>query len=233
MAIVRGQRSNDFCFTQLKQSCSNGTFSGLTAQTYTFTATDASGCTKTTTATVGQPTAIVITPTITNVRCFGEGNGGIAVSFSGGTGAITHTASSNVGTRNTTNPYYGLTAGIYSFTATDATLTQALANDMAGNEMAVNLTFSTGKVTGGEFAIYQNQPNPVAKETTIGFNLPNETQAKLTIMSMDGRVVKVIKGQYKAGYNTITLDKFDLKTSGVFYYRLETAEHSASKKMID
>ena len=111
-------------------------------------------------------------------------------------------------------------------------LTQAVANDAAGNEMNVNLKFNTGKVAGGEFALYQNQPNPVANETTIGFNLPKDGQARLTITAVDGKVAKVINGNYKAGYNTITVNKSDLNASGVFYYRLETADHSASKKMV-
>ena len=114
----------------------------------------------------------------------------------------------------------------------NSALTQAIANDVAGNEMNVNLKFNTGKVAGGEFALYQNQPNPVANETTIGFNLPKDGQARLTITAVDGKVVQVINGNYKAGYNTVTVNKSDLKASGVFYYRLETADHSASKKMV-
>ena len=114
----------------------------------------------------------------------------------------------------------------------NSALTQAVANDVAGNEMNVNLKFNTGKVAGGEFALYQNQPNPVANETTIGFNLPKDGQARLTITAVDGKVVKVLNGTYKAGYNTVTVNKSDLNASGVFYYRLETADHSASKKMV-
>ena len=114
----------------------------------------------------------------------------------------------------------------------NSALTQAVANDVTGNEMNVNLTFNTGKVAGGEFALYQNQPNPVAGETTIGFNLPKDGQARLTVTAVDGKVVKVINGDYKAGYNSVTVNKSDLNASGVFYYRLETADHSASKKMV-
>ena len=111
-------------------------------------------------------------------------------------------------------------------------LTQAVANDATGAEMNVNLKFNTGKVAGGEFALYQNQPNPVANETTIGFNLPKDGTARLTVTAVDGKVVKVINGDYKAGYNTISVNKSDLNATGVFYYRLETADHSASKKMV-
>ena len=114
----------------------------------------------------------------------------------------------------------------------NSALTQAVANDATGTEMNVNLKFNTGKLVGGEFALYQNQPNPAANETTIGFNLPKDAQARLTVTSIDGRVVKVMIGDYKAGFNSVTINKSDLGTNGVFYYRLETAEHSASKKMV-
>ncbi|MBL7815632.1 MAG: T9SS type A sorting domain-containing protein, partial [Saprospiraceae bacterium] len=114
----------------------------------------------------------------------------------------------------------------------NSALTQAVANDAIGNEMNVHLKFNTGKVTGGEFALYQNQPNPAANETSIGFNLPKDGQARLTITTIDGRVVKIVNGEYKAGYNNISVNKSDLNASGVFYYHLETADHSASKKMV-
>jgi hypothetical protein len=42
----------------------------------------------------------------------------------------------------------------------------------------------------------------------------------------------VKNGDYKAGANQITLTKGDLNASGVMYYRLETADFSATKKMI-
>jgi hypothetical protein len=45
-------------------------------------------------------------------------------------------------------------------------------------------------------------------------------------------VIMVKKGDYKAGYNEININKSDLNASGVMYYRLETPEHTATKKMI-
>ena len=99
----------------------SGTFSSLTAQTYTFTATDASGCTKTTTATVTQPTAVTFgTPTVTNVTCNGGNNGSVVVSATGGTGAITYSISPIIGTQSPNGTFSGLTAQTYIFTATDA-----------------------------------------------------------------------------------------------------------------
>ena len=59
--------------------------SGLAAGTYSVTLTDASGCIKTGSATVTQPTAITVTPTITAVSCYGLTTGAISLAISGGT----------------------------------------------------------------------------------------------------------------------------------------------------
>ncbi|MBL7815888.1 MAG: T9SS type A sorting domain-containing protein [Saprospiraceae bacterium] len=114
----------------------------------------------------------------------------------------------------------------------NSALTPALANDAMGNEMNLRLAFDTGKVSGGEFALYQNQPNPMANETTIGFNLPKDGSARLTITATNGKVVKVINNTYKAGFNSISIQKSDLGANGVYYYRLDTETHSSTKKMI-
>ena len=111
-------------------------------------------------------------------------------------------------------------------------LTPAVANDAQGTEMNVSLKFNTGAVKGGEFALHAATPNPVATETNIGFVMPKDGAAKLTIYTVDGKVVAVKNVDAKAGLNNVTVTKSDLNASGVMYYRLETADHSATKKMI-
>src|SRR5204863_227172 len=97
------------------------TFNNLTAQTYTFTATDAAGCTATTTAIVTQPTAVSFAaPAVTNVTCNGGNNGKVVVSASGGTGAITYSINPNGGTQSPSGTFNNLTAQTYTFIATDA-----------------------------------------------------------------------------------------------------------------
>jgi hypothetical protein len=113
-----------------------------------------------------------------------------------------------------------------------SSLTPAVANDAQGTEMNINLKFSTGKVAGAEFALYQNTPNPVATETSIGFNMPKDGAAKLTVYNVEGKVVLNRNIDAKAGLNNVTINKSELSVSGVLYYRLETSEFSATKKMI-
>lgn len=94
------------------------TTSGLSAGTYTVTATDATGCTATTTATIEEPSALVFTAgTVTDVTCNGGNNGAIACGgITGGTPGYTYSWSNG----STTCPVNGLAAGDYTVTITDA-----------------------------------------------------------------------------------------------------------------
>jgi hypothetical protein len=114
----------------------------------------------------------------------------------------------------------------------NSAITLAEGYDAAGNAMNVTLKFNTGKVAGGEFALYQNTPNPVALSTKIGFNLPKDGQAKLTVYTAEGKVLSVINNGYKAGYNEISINKSDLNATGMLYYRLDTQDNSSTRKMI-
>ncbi len=89
--------------------------SGLVAGTYNVTVTDSKGCTTTASATLTQPTAIVLTPTPTHINCFGQSTGAINLAASGGTGAFTFAWSDGPTTQNRS----GLAAGTYVVTATD------------------------------------------------------------------------------------------------------------------
>jgi len=88
---------------------------GLVAGTYTVTVFDALGCTKTGSATVGQPTDLSLSWTINTVSCFGGNNGAINLTTTGGTPAYTFAWSNFATTQDLT----GLVAGTYTVTVTD------------------------------------------------------------------------------------------------------------------
>jgi hypothetical protein len=83
-----------------------------------------------------------------------------------------------------------------------------------------------------EYALYQNEPNPFRDYTTIGFELPRSMSASISIYDLTGKVVKVIEGDYPAGYNTVRLNSKDLLSGGVYYYHLSAGEFTASKKFV-
>ncbi|MDO9188068.1 MAG: PKD domain-containing protein [Bacteroidia bacterium] len=95
-----------------------GTVSNLQAGTYTLTVTDSNECTATTTAIITQPIALAIGITgQTNVStCFGDNNGAITATASGGTPTYTYSWMPGSATTSTIS---NLTAGTYTLTLSD------------------------------------------------------------------------------------------------------------------
>jgi len=114
-------------------------------------------------------------------------------------------------------------------------VTKAEAYSLSNNRMDVALRFNnngTSTISGVGFELYQNQPNPFVNKTFIGFHLPEATEARLSIFDETGRMVFTQSGAFAKGYNTISVDRALISTTGVLYYTLETATDSATKKMI-
>ncbi|GAA4461368.1 hypothetical protein GCM10023093_05900 [Nemorincola caseinilytica] len=87
-----------------------GSYTDLSAGSFSYTVTDANGCTSVASGTIAQPAAaLTASATATNIHCNGENNGAVLVSASGGTTPYS-------GTGDIT----GLSAGSYSYTVTDA-----------------------------------------------------------------------------------------------------------------
>lgn len=99
---------------------------GLTAGAYTFTVTDALGCTATTTVSVTEPPALNAATTGTNVLCNGGSDGAISVSASGGTPGYTYLW---LPSNSTSSTLTNVAAGCYTVDVTDAngcTITQSV-----------------------------------------------------------------------------------------------------------
>jgi hypothetical protein len=92
-----------------------------------------------------------------------------------------------------------------------------------------NANGSTLATTG--FELLQNTPNPAKGFTNISFNLPEATEATLTISNAEGRVIRRLSQEFAKGFNTVTLQRAELE-AGILFYQLDTPMHSATKKMI-
>ncbi len=114
-------------------------------------------------------------------------------------------------------------------------ITKAEGYNSKGEREEVALRFNengSSIITGVGFELYQNQPNPFVGHTSIGFNLPAAATATLTVYDESGRTIFTQKGDFAKGYNAIPVERSVLNTSGLLYYKLETATDMATKKMI-
>ena len=96
-----------------------------------------------------------------------------------------------------------------------------------------NLTtsaFDLNKSTG--FVLGQNYPNPAFNETNIEFEINNPAKIKLSFFDITGKLAENPVHQfYDAGKHKITVDLSNFK-QGIYFYRLETEENSATKRMV-
>ncbi|WCM41012.1 glycine-rich protein [Flavobacterium sp. CBA20B-1] len=99
---------------------SNGMMSNMATNlnvgNYTVSITDANGCKTTASVSIAQPTALAITGTATNISCFGQNDGAITVSASGGTAPYSYSWSNGQSGTSLSS----LAKGTYTVTITDA-----------------------------------------------------------------------------------------------------------------
>ena len=82
-----------------------------------------------------------------------------------------------------------------------------------------------------KFSLEQNYPNPFRSETVIRFTLPGKTNVKLSLYDIQGRLVRtLVNGSRDKGTHAVTVNSTTL-TSGLYYYKLESENFSAVKKM--
>lgn len=121
--------------------------------------------------------------------------------------------------------------------AVSSSITRAEAYDLTEAKTDIALRFSG--VNGNQtianvgFELYQNQPNPFLEKTVIGFHLPDAAEVKLTIFDENGRLLLTETGNYPRGYNRFLFDTKNIEaTTSMLYYRIETPQFNATKKML-
>ncbi|HXC05157.1 MAG TPA: gliding motility-associated C-terminal domain-containing protein, partial [Bacteroidia bacterium] len=127
------------------------TASSMSAGTYTCTITDGSGCIKTQSVTITQPSAITASSTSTNTSC-GASTGSATATASGGTGALTYSWSPSGGPAVTAS---NLAAGSYTCSVTDA-------------NGCIQTTIVAVNSNGGPTVALSSQTNPLCNGSSNG-----------------------------------------------------------------
>ncbi|MEZ4919840.1 MAG: T9SS type A sorting domain-containing protein, partial [Saprospiraceae bacterium] len=111
-------------------------------------------------------------------------------------------------------------------------ITTAEAYSTEAERLDVALRFNGEVISGQDFELYQNVPNPWVDKTQIGFYLPEATTATLTIFDESGRVLYSQKGDFAKGYNVFSINRNLVDETGVLYYKVTTDTDEATMKMI-
>ncbi|RPI18344.1 MAG: T9SS C-terminal target domain-containing protein [Ignavibacteriae bacterium] len=82
------------------------------------------------------------------------------------------------------------------------------------------------------FSLSQNYPNPFNPKTNINYQLPVNSNVKLSIFDITGREIAILVNQKQnAGSYNVEWNASDF-ASGVYFYKLETERFTQSKRMV-
>ena len=133
----------------------------------------------------------------------------------------------------------GVTAYDKSFNAANENVSTIVNDNMTnGNESwftnASTVTGITDKINQlpGEYNLSQNYPNPFNPTTTINYSIVKEGNVSLSVYDLVGsKVTTIVNGYKPAGSYSVHFDGSNL-ASGIYMYRLESENYSATKKFI-
>jgi hypothetical protein len=94
-----------------------------------------------------------------------------------------------------------------------------------------------GDVIPDVYALHQNYPNPFNPTTILRYDLPEDTQVRITIYDIMGREVRTLfNNQQNAGYKSViwnaTNNRGQPISAGVYLYTIEAGGFRQTKKMI-
>ena len=122
--------------TQWSNNATTAAITGLAAGNYTVTVTDNKGCVKTASVSISEPAKLVVNPTGSALICGGGNDGTASVAVSGGTAPYKYKWSNGA----TSSSLFGLTAGNYTATVTDASGCTATAVAVVSQPSPIELT---------------------------------------------------------------------------------------------
>lgn len=116
---------------------------------------------------------------------------------------------------------------------------KAAKSDVSGAKTAIQTALNNIVVTSvtsleneNGFGLGQNYPNPVSEFTRIAFKIDSSTDVKLSVYDLTGKLVAVpVNGYYLRGEHVVEIRRNDLQ-KGLYLYRLETGDFTASRRMI-
>jgi len=129
-----------------------------------------------------------------------------------------------------------------TFTTTDGSvpevaIQQLSLRDVNNTELAAEAVSGPTGSLPQRWELSQNYPNPFNPTTSISFSLAENAQVRLTVYNLLGQnVATLVDGRLEAGSHTVEWDATDNAghrvSSGVYFYRLESANYTSTRKML-
>lgn len=208
---------------------SSASINNAAAGTYIVQVTDFSGCSHQDTTSISEPNPWVITPTITNIQCFGNATGAINLSVGGNTAPYKYSWSNGANTQNIAS----LNSGVYTLTVTDSNACKATRTYSISSPQKLELTHTAtalscngsddGAITllaaGGTFpwSYTTTGPNAYSSSGVTHRNLKAGTyNVRLSDANncADSAVIQITQPQTLTAVNQVTQPKcFGLKGS--------------------
>ncbi len=87
------------------------------------------------------------------------------------------------------------------------------------------------------YQLFQNYPNPFNPQTLIKYDLPHPGHVNITVYNILGQKVKVLVDEdQRAGHRSVNWDGTDDRgedaASGIYFYKIDTAEFEKTNKMV-
>jgi len=110
-------------------------------------------------------------------------------------------------------------------------------SDASDANFAINGVTGVDDVPVRQLALHHNVPNPFNPRTEITFALPKAQPVSLRVYDLTGKVVRTLaSGEFPAGTHSVVWqgenDRGAQVASGVYFYRLSTAERDFTHKML-
>lgn len=197
-----------YSYTWTNSPATTASLSNVGAGTYQVTVSDIAGCSSTHSVTLTEPTPIAITGTSTN-STFGNTNGTVSISATGGTAPYTYLWNTMATTDNLSN----LSAGTYVVEVTDANGCVSTSSFVVEQELSID------QLASGTYTLYPNPSNGL-----MTFELKNVPASDLFISVCDLSGKNVFTEGTQSNTNTFQ-KQIDLShlTNGQYILKIQTS----------
>jgi hypothetical protein len=100
------------------------------------------------------------------------------------------------------------------------------------NVTKIQLTSKENKIENSKFNLYQNKPNPFSENTMVEYTIPQNENIVFSVYDINGKRIFENKEYQLIGKHRIELDQKLFTNNGIYYYKLETMDNTATRKMI-